>query len=56
MMVAADAEAQKSIELAKEKAKMAITTQIARWQGKYLRHNLPYILRALQLGGSHGSE
>jgi hypothetical protein len=30
MMVAADEKSQKSIELAKEKAKMAITTQMAR--------------------------
>jgi hypothetical protein len=44
MMIAANAKAQKSIELAKEKkAKMAITTQTARWHEKYSRHNLLYI-------------
>jgi hypothetical protein len=44
MMVAADAEAQKSIELAKEKrARMANTAQTTRWHEKYLRHNLLYI-------------
>jgi hypothetical protein len=43
MMVAADAEAQKSIELAKDKARMANTTQTARWHEKYSRHNLLYI-------------
>jgi hypothetical protein len=37
MMVAADVEAQKSNELAKEKkAKMTIIAQIARWHEKYL--------------------
>jgi hypothetical protein len=44
MMVAANAEAQKSIELAKEKkAKMAITAQTARWHEKYSQHILLYI-------------
>jgi hypothetical protein len=43
MMVTADAEAQKSIELTKEKAKTTITAQTARWHGKYSRHNLLYI-------------
>jgi hypothetical protein len=43
-MVAADAEAQKSIKLAKEKkARMANTVQTTRWHEKYLRHNLLYI-------------
>jgi hypothetical protein len=36
MMVTASAKAQKSIEIAKEKkAKIAITTQIAKWHEKY---------------------
>jgi hypothetical protein len=36
MMVVANAEAQKSIELAKEKkAKIAITAQTTRWHEKY---------------------
>jgi hypothetical protein len=40
----ANAEAQESIELAKDKkTKMAITTQTARWHEKYSRHNLLYI-------------
>jgi hypothetical protein len=65
MIVASNAKAQKSIELTKEKkAKMAITAQIARWHEKYSQHSLLYIyiyiyiyiLRAPQLGGSHGSE
>jgi hypothetical protein len=44
MMVAVDAEAQKSIKLAKEKkARMANTAQIARWYEKYSRHSLLYI-------------
>jgi hypothetical protein len=43
MMVASDVEAQKSIELTKEKAKTAITTQTASWHGKYSRHSLLYI-------------
>jgi hypothetical protein len=44
MMVAANVEAQKSIELAKEKkAKMAITAQTARGHEKYSRYNLLYI-------------
>jgi hypothetical protein len=43
MMVAADIEAQKSINLAKEKAKTAIIAQTARWHGKYSRHSLLYI-------------
>jgi hypothetical protein len=43
MMVAANAEAQRSIKLAKEKAKMAITAQTTRWHEKYSRHNLLYI-------------
>jgi hypothetical protein len=44
MMVVANAKAQKSIDLAKEKkSKMAITVQIARWHEKYSRHSLLYI-------------
>ena len=44
MMVAADAEAQKSIELAKEKkARMANTAQTTRWHEKYSWHSLLYI-------------
>jgi hypothetical protein len=40
----ANAEAQNSIELAKEKkAKMAIIAQTTRWQEKYSRHSLLYI-------------
>jgi hypothetical protein len=39
-----DAEAQKSIELVKEKkAKMANAAQTARWHEKYSRHSLLYI-------------
>jgi hypothetical protein len=58
-MVAVDAEAQNSIDLAKEKkVRTANTAQTARWHKKYSRHSLIYIyiLRAPQLGGSHGSE
>jgi hypothetical protein len=44
MMVAADTEAQKSIELAKEKkARMVDIAQTARWHEKYSRHSLLYI-------------
>jgi hypothetical protein len=59
MMVAANAEAQKSTKLAKEKkAKMTIIAQTARWHEKSPQRNLLYIyiLRAPQLGGSHDSE
>jgi hypothetical protein len=43
VMVVADAEAQKSIELAKEKkARIANTAQTARCHEKYSRHSLIY--------------
>jgi ribosomal protein S17 len=48
MMVTASAKAQKSIEIAKEKkAKIAITTQIAKWHEKYSQHRPLYIYSEL---------